>query len=515
MNAVTEAIEPHASAIDIDQAARARRDQGESNSKRQVNARIRAAWLICLLLIACIIAAGTAQLSASHRLAIASATERATAKSFLVAEWVAKSFDLPGYVLQDTVKRFRPDELVYPTNNADLHERKTEMIVDKAASVPNLLFLGMLNADCVITHTSIGTNLGLDALERGREYCALAHREPVEDFKVSNMFTAVTKAMNVTASMPLLSPTGKLEGFALAGLDLGFFQQWLDLVELEPHNVIAIFDLNSRLLARKPLVAGQIGQPVEEEKLNALARSGAEALFTHRIVSPVDGIDRIWSLRKIRNLPFIVVVGEETSTALATWRQQLLLYLVGGTVLCLSFIFGAWEYIRNVRDAATMRELATTDPLTGLSNRRHFIEVAEHDLARTQRTAAPLTLILADLDYFKRINDNYGHQTGDRVLRDVASVLNDLSRKSDLIARWGGEEFVILLPGAARAGAMAFAERLRQLIATLESVPGQAVTLSQGLTAYRQGDSLDSLLKRADTALYRAKHRGRDCIDAE
>lgn len=85
---------------------------------------------------------------------------------------------------------------------------------------------------------------------------------------------------------------------ALAGLDLGFFQQWLDLVELEPHNVIAIFDLNSRLLARKPLIADQIGARVEERRLNALAESGEDRDFTLRLVSPVDGIDRIWSLRK-------------------------------------------------------------------------------------------------------------------------------------------------------------------------------------------------------------------------
>lgn len=500
-------------AVDIDQAARARRDQGEADARRRVAARIRAAWLICALLIVTIVTAGTAQLLASHRIAIATATERATAKGFLIAEWIAKSFDLTEYVLRDTARRFSAAELIYPSNDAALHDRKTALIVDKASGVPNLLFLGMLNADCVITHTSIGSNIGLDAQQHGREYCTLAQSEPLDAFKVSNMFTSVTNAMNVTASIPLLSPSGQLEGFALAGLDLGFFQQWLDLVELEPHNVIAIFDLNARLLARKPLVERQIGERVEEEKLNALTRSGAEALFTHRLVSPVDGIDRIWALRRIRGLPFIVVVGEETRTALAAWRQQLLLYLIGGSVLCLSVLFGSWEYVRNVRDAATMRQLATTDPLTGLANRRYFIDAAEAALARTQRSVAPLTLILADLDHFKRINDHHGHETGDRVLREVAQVLNDLSRKGDLSARWGGEEFVILLPGAALAGALAFAERLRLRIGNIASAPGQAVTLSQGMTAFRPGDNLDDLLKRADAALYRAKGAGRDRIE--
>ncbi|EIC21807.1 sensor domain-containing diguanylate cyclase [Thiorhodovibrio frisius] len=515
MSSATETVDSRSAAVDIDQAARARRDQGESDSKRRISARTRNAWLICVVMIATIAAAGTTQLVASHRLAIATATERATAKGFLIAEWIAKSFDLTEYVLRDTVKRFDADELVYPSDNAGLHERKTALIIDKAASVPNLLFLGMLNANCVITHTSIGGNIGLDAQERGREYCTLAQSEPVDAFKISNMFTSVTNAMNVTASMPLLSATGQLEGFALAGLDLGFFQQWLDLVELEPHNVIAIFDLNSRLLTRKPLIASQIGQRVAEEKLNTLARSGSEALVTHRLVSPVDGIDRIWALRKIRGLPFIAVVGEETRTALGAWRQQLFLYLIGGAILCLSIVFGTREYIRNVRDAATMRELAITDTLTGLANRRHFMEAAEIALARRERTATPMTLILADLDHFKWINDNRGHATGDRVLREVASVLKDLSRKGDLAARWGGEEFVILLPGAGQGGARAFAERLRREIAALESAPGRPVTLSQGLTAWQPQDTLDDMLKRADAALYRAKREGRDRVDIE
>jgi diguanylate cyclase (GGDEF)-like protein len=515
MSTPGEMTHSHAAAIASDRATRTGRSQQDADSPRAVRAHIRTAWLICAVLIASIIAAGSAQLVASHRLAIDNATERATAKSFLVAEWIAKSFDLTHYILRETVGQFEAEELCYPTTDAREHQRQTAAIIARAGSVPNLLFLGMLNADCVITHTSIDGNLGLDAAARGREYCDLAQRAPVEGFKVSNMFISVTDAMNVTASFPLLAPDGALQGFALAGLDLGFFQQWLDLVELEPHNVIAIFDLNSRLLARKPLIADQIGARVEERRLNALAESGEDRDFTLRLVSPVDGIDRIWSLRKIRGLPFILAVGEETTTALGAWQQQLLLYLIGGILLGVAILFATSEYVRNVRDAAVMRQLATTDPLTGLANRRHFTTSAEGILARAERTDTPVALILADLDHFKRINDRHGHATGDQVLRAVAEVLKALVRKGDLSARWGGEEFVMLLSGADLTGATAFAERLRGAIATIEAVPGELVTLSQGIALYRLGDDLDSLLKRADTALYRAKDRGRDRLEVE
>lgn len=471
------------------------------------------AWLTGLVLIAVIIAAGTVQLMHAYHLTIARTTERAATKGFLVTEWIAKSFDLTRYVLQDTVKHFDAEELVYPVEDSERHQHQSALLAEKAATVPNLLFLGLLNADCVITHTSIAINLGLDARAMEREYCTLAETTPLAAFKVSNMFVAMQNSMNITASFPLLSPSGQLDGFALAGLDLGFFQRWLDLVEMEEHNVIAIFDLNSRLLARWPLVERQLGERLVDHRLNTLAASGSEMPITFRQASPVDGIERIWSMRKIRDLPFIVVVGEETHTALASWRQQWVLSLIGGALLSLSILFGTHEYVRSCRHAAAMRQLATTDPLTGLANRRAFTEVVTGILARSKRSGAPLALILADLDHFKRINDTFGHDTGDRVLREVAQVMKTLCRQGDLSARWGGEEFVILLPDTPASGAVHFAERLRQQIATLEIAPGQPITLSQGVTLHQTTDRLDDLLKRADAALYRAKEQGRDRLE--
>ena len=360
------------------------------------------------------------------------------------------------------------------------------------------------------------TNLGLNARALGREYCTLAQR--AADFKVSNLFVAMDNefvAMNITASFPLLSPNGQLDGFALAGLDLGFFQQWLDLVELEEHNVISILDLNARLLARRPLIESQLGERVVNDRINTLIASGSEVPITFPLASPLDGIERIWSFRKIRDLPFIVVVGKETDSALTSWRQQLVLSLIGGTLLCLSILFGTHEYVRNLRRADAMRQLATTDPLTGLANRRAFTEDVTGVLARSKRSGAPVTLILADLDHFKRINDTFGHDTGDRVLREVAQAMKTLCRQGDLSARWGGEEFVILLPDTPASGAVHFAERLRKQIATIDAAPGQPVTLSQGLALHQAADCLDDLLRRADAALYRAKEQGRDRVEPD
>ena len=161
--------------------------------------------------------------------------------------------------------------------------------------------------------------------------------------------------------------------------------------------------------------------------------------------------------------------------------------------------------------------LATTDPLTGVFNRRTFIELAEQELARSRRAGTPLSLMMLDLDHFKRVNDTYGHLTGDEVLVSITRLIKDCVRRGDLIVRYGGEEFCVLLPGIPLSAATALAERIRATTASsaLTAKPFK-VTVSIGLTAYT-GDAittLGDLLARSDEALYRAKNEGRDRVVA-
>ena len=161
--------------------------------------------------------------------------------------------------------------------------------------------------------------------------------------------------------------------------------------------------------------------------------------------------------------------------------------------------------------------LATTDPLTGVFNRRTFIELADQELARSRRAGTPLSLMMLDLDHFKRVNDTFGHLTGDEVLVAFTRLVKDCVRRGDLVVRYGGEEFCVLLPGTTLAAATALAERIRAACSS-QSLTAQAfkVTVSVGLTAYA-GDSnttLGDLLARADEALYLAKDEGRDRVIA-
>lgn len=162
---------------------------------------------------------------------------------------------------------------------------------------------------------------------------------------------------------------------------------------------------------------------------------------------------------------------------------------------------------------------ARTDSLTGLDNRRSMQERGRAELKRAQRTGSPVSVILSDLDHFKSINDKYGHEAGDAALTRVALVLRRALRESDVVGRWGGEEFMAILPGTDAAAAAEVAERMRLAIAvtTFEGV-AENTTISLGVASSEQlqdtGLEWDLLIKEADQRLYRAKHDGRNRVVA-
>lgn len=164
----------------------------------------------------------------------------------------------------------------------------------------------------------------------------------------------------------------------------------------------------------------------------------------------------------------------------------------------------------------TLRRLSLTDSLTGVSNRRHFIETAEREVERVQRYHRPLSMLMLDIDHFKRVNDTYGHHVGDEALKVFTAICQRTLRRNDLLGRMGGEEFAILLPETDAAGARRLAERIRHLVMHA-SVPAEGdvvrFTVSIGIASCRGGEhTVDTLLSCADEALYQAKHAGRNRV---
>ncbi|WP_257310391.1 diguanylate cyclase [Geothrix fuzhouensis] len=162
---------------------------------------------------------------------------------------------------------------------------------------------------------------------------------------------------------------------------------------------------------------------------------------------------------------------------------------------------------------------SVTDALTGLANRRLLISRLNEEVRRARRTMVPLSLVMIDIDYFKLVNDTYGHPMGDVVLRNIGAMLNTSLRATDLAARYGGEEFTLVLPYTDATAAMRVAENLREKFANLDHLLGNATlrkTISLGVAA-REGKAeipdAEELLKRADEALYRAKQGGRNRVE--
>jgi diguanylate cyclase (GGDEF)-like protein len=196
-------------------------------------------------------------------------------------------------------------------------------------------------------------------------------------------------------------------------------------------------------------------------------------------------------------------------TALGLWWGHGLLWLLGLGAIIFSF---------NRLRAAHNRiiTLMCTDPLTGIANRRIFLESLGGAISFAQRHQTPLSVIIADLDDFKCVNDTFGDNAGDQMLQAFATLLMENSRQEDLAARFGGEEFIMMLPGTGCEEAAVLGERLRRQCKEL-TCPGLriGITASFGVAAYRRRDKVDGFIERADKALYEAKIMGKDQVVIE
>jgi diguanylate cyclase (GGDEF)-like protein len=173
---------------------------------------------------------------------------------------------------------------------------------------------------------------------------------------------------------------------------------------------------------------------------------------------------------------------------------------------------------RNSLSADVLRRLATTDPLTGTFNRRHFMDLMAREQRRADRYGAIYSLLMVDIDHFKKVNDGYGHQVGDQAIQAMADACKKLMRPTDIVARYGGEEFIITLTHTDLAGALKVAERLRVAVADIALPTEQGAlnfTISIGVSTYAKASRLEQIIAAADHALYAAKAGGRNRVCSE
>lgn len=207
------------------------------------------------------------------------------------------------------------------------------------------------------------------------------------------------------------------------------------------------------------------------------------------------------------------IVDKHISINVQTITDYSLLYKVAGVLLSIIAVAALWVMQLKAHNKQ-LTLISQTDALTNVSNRLKLNSVLNYEFARARRTLQPLSVILIDLDHFKKVNDELGHIAGDAVLKEVSGILTSQVRSIDVVGRWGGEEFLIICPETDTPSAMVVAERIIHAVRTFPFSCNRLQTISIGVASLSENDTPDTLLSRADEALYNAKSAGRNCARA-
>ncbi|MFL6616176.1 MAG: diguanylate cyclase [Pantoea agglomerans] len=326
-------------------------------------------------------------------------------------------------------------------------------------------------------------------------------------------------------------------GVLLATIKVDYFRRFYSYYELSDGDVLVLMLADSTVLYARPMPDSYIGKNLSVSPL-FLRMLGHVDKGSGQWTAALDGKKRIFGFVRSQRYPLVVAAGYDKRALfnhwLKSWVQDLILSLA---LLIVILLLGAFVLrqarhtlryqleLTQLRDELTaanraLENLAQSDGLTGVANRRHFDHMLTVCLQNVERSGQPVSLILLDIDYFKRFNDTYGHVAGDDCLKKVATVLkNAARRKNDLTARYGGEEFAIILPGEPLSAALHLAQSIIDAVNRLDiphlttELPQKHVTLSAGCAVYLASDSQqekESLIARADEALYHAKRAGRN-----
>jgi len=355
--------------------------------------------------------------------------------------------------------------------------------------------------------------------------------KPVRSRSTGDWILPVSRRLN--------NADGTFAGVALGTIRIAYFSTLYQSFDVGSAGVIMLTLDDGTMVYRLPNNDKLIGADVSSGPVHQMyQRTGPAGTAVLR--SKIDGIERLYSYRHLDTYPLIVATAQSKQEILEKWLTSMLVQAAITIAAIVLLLYFGWRLVRQIvirdhleHELVQARELlqehnraltvlADHDSLTGIANRRRFEEALELEFARAARSGAPLSLLMLDVDYFKRYNDTYGHVAGDACLRQLAQTLKDnLVRPADLAARYGGEEFVALLPDTDPAGARMVAERIREAVMAL-AIPhagngAAVVTISAGVytgsaQAGMAADSATVLVERADVLLYQAKQSGRNQV---
>ena len=317
----------------------------------------------------------------------------------------------------------------------------------------------------------------------------------------------------IVLSRRINGPDGSFYGVVAGSIRFSYFHELFGSLSLDEGDVISVLRPDRTIIMRTPFDLDVIGKNLNDrhEWSPSVLKNGG--FYAGK--GPVDDTPRLY-VRRGSDKPLILVVGKPLDSIFRLWHIQA--SRIGAIMLAL-IVFAiavtlvlAREINRRAEAESRLEELATTDALTGLRNRRKFDLTIESEWQRAMRHRAPLSLLMIDADHFKAYNDTHGHQAGDQVLVGIAICISDsVRRAADCAARYGGEEFAVLLPGLAAAEAMKVAETIREKVLRW-SGEDNVSTVSVGIAAVTPTAAMDwaILVQAADKALYAAKEAGRN-----
>jgi len=308
-------------------------------------------------------------------------------------------------------------------------------------------------------------------------------------------------------SEALRDPAGELRNVLVVIVDVALLRDRLTLRNPRTGNSQALLTEDARVYSRTPDHERHVGKqlPLSAERGGLSTDQPYASTVT---VSPLDGKERIVAYQHLRRYPMVAAATLPVDEFLEPWQERM------GIVFFLWLALSA-AIIGTARRAGTISriqsEQATLDALTGVYNRRSIMARAD-EFGRVPDRRGELSMLMIDIDHFKEINDTHGHMAGDEAIRRIAQLLRAEVRARDVVGRYGGEEFLVLMPDTGAAGAALVAEKLRATVAARITSPAP-ITISVGVATTLRGEgSIEQTLARADAALYEAKQAGRDCV---
>lgn len=454
----------------------------------------------------------------THELAMANTVVSNLSRS--MAQQADDAFDQASIPVAGIIERLSYDGFA-AANSPRMHD----FLRETAASVEQIQGLFIYDKDGNWAATSLN-RMPADANNADREYFQF-HKaiDSTLPYIGQAIQSRTTGDWIIPLSRRINDAQGNFAGVVLATIELVYFDRFFDRFDIGEKGVITLVLANGTVLARRPSTTSTAGTSIAEGELfSKYLKEHYEGTAT--VISMLDQIKRIYGYKRLDRYPLVVLAGLSEYEVLDGWRQNAwrsMLVIV--CVLIANVLFGLllFQQIRFGLKAETqlriashsLEKLALQDSLTGLANRRHFQELLSLEFADIN--PHPLSLIMIDIDLFKSYNDAYGHVAGDKCIIAVAQCLRDcLNRTGDLAVRYGGEEMAIFLPYNDAAGAYALAEKIRLAVVarSIEHAgnPLGIVTISLGVYSClpHECSSMEAFVERADTALYAAKHNGRN-----